>query len=132
MAAERVTGLPSYLGRYNSYNVPLTDEEEKLEAGQGQQQGLNAESSAQQLYETPFPRKDANIHDIAESFAGRDKVLSDFSFGNEIETLDMQKAISDMQGDRLLQEYQYFVGSAQESMGNVISNTADGTVIRLN
>ncbi len=31
---------------------------------------------------------------------------------SSLENLDMQKAISDMQKDKILQEYQYFVGSA--------------------
>ena len=39
--------------------------------------------------------------------------------------LDMQKAISDMKRDSVLQEYQYFVGNS----GNFFMNPADGIVI---
>lgn len=38
------------------------------------------------------------------SYLGRDK---------DIQLLDMRKAISDMQKDSILQDYQYFVGSAR-------------------
>lgn len=133
MAAERITGYPSYLGKYNSYSVP-TEEEYRPQKDQSENQmDLNADAEhAPEVAAVYTPSANANVHQIAESFTGRDRVLSDFSIGSEIETLDMQQAISAMQGDRLLQEYQYFVGSAQNAAaGNVISNTADGTVIRL-
>lgn len=50
------------------------------------------------------------------SYLGKDK---------DVESLDMQKAISDMKQDSVLQEYQYFVGSAQN-----IYQSSDGTVLQ--
>ena len=46
---------------------------------------------------------------------------------SSLDNLDMQKAISDMQKDRVLQSYQYFVGSA----GNLFGETPpeDGMVV---
>lgn len=49
------------------------------------------------------------------SYIGRDK---------DIASLDIQKAISDMKQDSVLQEYQYFVGSAQN-----VYHSQDGTVL---
>lgn len=48
---------------------------------------------------------------------GSESVLTD---------LDMQKAISDMQKDQVLQEYQYFVGSAK----TLLNESADGQVLK--
>ena len=135
MAAERITGYPSYLGKYNSYSVPMAEEDyqPQKDSQSESQKNLNADVEHAPTPAAIYtPSGNADVHQIAESFAGRDRVLSDFSTGSEIETVDMRQAISAMQGDRLLQEYQYFVGSAQNAaQGNVISNTADGTVIRL-
>ena len=45
---------------------------------------------------------------------------------------DMKQAISGMQKDQLLHQYQYFVGkdlSGQQS--NIVAGTEDGVVVRL-
>lgn len=44
---------------------------------------------------------------------------------SELMNLDVKKAISDMQKDSILQEYQYFVGTSASFM-----NTEDGLVFR--
>ena len=46
-------------------------------------------------------------------------------------TQDMKKAISDMQKDQVLQEYQYYVGSSRNNGNQVLTQDADGTVVRL-
>ncbi len=51
----------------------------------------------------------------------------DFSYigsDSDINSLDMQKAISDMKQDSILQEYNYFVGNASN-----VFNSEDGTVL---
>lgn len=55
---------------------------------------------------------------------------------SNILNLDMQKAISDMKKDRILEDYQYFVGSVRESKaeaaginGNSQQEETDGIVI---
>lgn len=68
------------------------------------------------------PRKNASLEDIslslneARSFdlKGRD---------SDIESLDIEKAVSDMQKDQALMQYQYFVGDT-----NIMGNE-DGIVI---
>ncbi len=69
------------------------------------------------------PRKNADLEDVSLS-------LSDHgSFEmkgreSDIDSLDMEKAVSDMQKDQALMQYQYFVGES-----NLINNE-DGIVIR--
>lgn len=68
------------------------------------------------------PRRNASIEDISLSLSepsgfemkGRDSSLS---------SLDMEKAVSDMQKDQALMQYQYFVGDSG------IQQSADGIVI---
>ncbi len=80
-------------------------------------------------YETPQApqanRADAPIEDIAITF-NRQEDFGYLGQDSDIHSLDVERAISDMQKDRMLQQYQYFVGSAQD----VVSGTqADGIVI---
>jgi len=70
--------------------------------------------------------KSADLENISLKF----NTGEDYSYigkDSDIEQLDIQKAISDMKKDSVLQQYQYFVGSAQ----NVIEGKAseDGIVI---
>ena len=51
--------------------------------------------------------------------------------GNSIVTQDMKKAISDMQKDQVLQEYQYFVGGSRNGGSRVMTQDEDGMVVRL-
>lgn len=69
-------------------------------------------------------RKDAPLEDISLTFNKQE------SFGyigrdSDIQSLDVQKAVSDMRKDSVLQQYQYFVGSAR----NLMTRSADGAVI---
>jgi len=68
------------------------------------------------------PRKNASLEDISLSL----NEPNGFEMkGREvdIESLDMQKAISDMQKDQALMQYQYFVGESN------IMGSEDGIVI---
>ena len=65
------------------------------------------------IEEKPIERSNASVHDMSLSF----NVNEDYGYigrDSEIENLDMQKAISDMKKDQVLQQYQYFVGSAND------------------
>lgn len=70
--------------------------------------------------------KNTPIEDISLTFQKKD----DFDYlgkDSQIENLDVQKAISDMKKDQVLEEYQYFVGSARNLMSSFESE--DGIVI---
>lgn len=73
----------------------------------------------------------ANLQDISLTF----NTEEDYSYlgsDSSLEILDVQKAISDMQKDSILQEYQYFVGNAGSLMGadGSVLSSEDGIVIR--
>ena len=72
----------------------------------------------------------ANLQDISLSFQKND----DYGYiGHDtgLESLDMQKAISDMKKDSILQEYQYFLGAPEKrsDVGIIQSDSEDGKVI---
>ena len=65
------------------------------------------------IAERPIERSNANVHDMSLSF----NINEDYGYigkDSDIGGLDMQKAISDMKKDQVLQQYQYFVGSAND------------------
>ena len=72
----------------------------------------------------PSVRKDAALEDISITF-NKQEGFGYIGQDKDIQTLDVQKAISDMKKDQVLQQYQYFVGSAR----NLMAQSADGTVI---
>ena len=70
--------------------------------------------------------KSADLENISLKFNTGD----DYGYigrDSDIEQLDMQKAISDMKKDSVLQQYQYFVGSSQDLLTG--SASEDGMVI---
>ncbi len=119
-----VNGIGSYGGfaNYKVVDIPKVD----LEAVKKQDADLAAKK-ASELYQVPVveaPKAEsvvevednrsrtANLEDISLTFNTGD----DFSFlGNDFEigNLDMQQAISDMRKDKILEDYNYFVGSSE-------------------
>ena len=69
-------------------------------------------------------RKPVELQDISTKFH-RNDTYDYIGKDSAIESLDVQKAVSDMRKDSVLQEYQYFVGSAQA----LLRETQDGIVI---
>ncbi len=70
-------------------------------------------------------RQNVDVRELSLTFnAGEDfgYIGQDSDLGN----LDMQKAISDMKRDSILQQYQYFVGSAENLLSQ--SSSKDGAV----
>ena len=85
----------------------------------------NLTSAAEPSQENPASRI-ADLDKISLKFNKKDSfeyIGIDSSLGN----LDMQKAISDMQKDQVLQNYQYFVGSTGSLSGETLSE--DGLVV---
>ena len=68
------------------------------------------------------PRANATLEDISLSL-NEPKGFEMKGRDADIETLDMEKAVSDMQKDQALMQYQYFVGDSG------IMNSEDGIVI---
>ena len=116
----------SVLQNYSVPTIPTVSVEEirRQDAVQATQEtGL-------QTYEAPsaptIRKPDAAIEDISLTF-NRQEDFGYLGQDSDIHSLDVERAISDMQKDRMLQQYQYFVGSAQEMYAG--AQTPDGIVI---
>ena len=68
------------------------------------------------------PRKNASLEDISLSL-NENKTFEMKGKDSDLESLDLEKAVSDMQKDQALMQYQYFVGDSN------IQNYEDGIVI---
>lgn len=131
-----INGLNQYdlFSSYNSINAMerIPKAEPSDVSKQEQESGVGLAKANQQEPSKPLalnlesirPRFNASLESISLSLKsntefdmkGRDSSLS---------SLDMEKAVSDMQKDQALIQYQYFVGDS-----NVINSNEDGTVIQ--
>ena len=86
--------------------------EQERENGAAVQQDDRQQESGKQLLEGKDAAQAAiqKYMKMDQAFIGRDRSL---------ESLDIQKAISDMRKDSILQEYQSFVGNAGQEDGTV-------------
>ena len=129
-----ISGLSDYGGLYNNYKVvdiPKVDfDTVKKQDAERQAMETNPvvpEISAPKAYEAPDTRtRTADLDNISLTFNTGDDfsyIGSDFSIGD----LDMERAISDMHKDSILEDYQYFVGSSYDKAGEQFNNE-DGRV----
>lgn len=124
----------TYIGReIKTVDLETVKKQEQLKELQSEEQFSSPERSISEAGRQKASRT-ADLENISLHFNKND----DYGFiGRDAnpETLDMQKAISDMQKDGILQEYQYFVGNSNfmpvdMGFGILQSATADGLVIR--
>lgn len=100
--------------------VVQQDNEKQLE-----DQNLNIDTTIDNHSQTLTKRDDAPLENISLTFNKQE----DFEYlgkDHDIHSLDIQKAISDMKKDDVLQQYQYFVGKSRD----LYVDSPDGTVIR--
>jgi hypothetical protein len=142
MALDRIGG---YLNGYDAYNIPKASDEIKIGAGnpavQPQVQPKEQEAPPKEeekkgldLTVTEIPsRENASIENIAISFGQYDASSLDLFGERGLASEDMKQAISGMQKDKILHEYQYFVGGKdlEGKDRNIIAGTEDGLVIKL-
>lgn len=120
MGIGSVSDYSSLFANYKVPEIPSVDLDSlhKTEAVSVKEPSVVQENSALNsidltIEEKPIERANANVHDLSLSF----NLNEDYGFigrDSDIEALDMQKAISDMKKDQVLQQYQYFVGSAND------------------
>lgn len=124
----------------NNYNVqqiqtPYVNEPAKIErpadiTEQNQQPDLpqqndNLTTAAKPVQENGASRV-ADLDQVSLKF-NKEESFGYIGMDSSLDNLDMQKAISDMQKDQVLQSYQYFVGSAGSLFGE--QSSADGMVV---
>ena len=142
-----IQGIGQYGGFYQNYRTPsipsITIDEAKQNQAAGQivnnqQEALQSTQSEESLGLTT---SDRNGEDITNRPAKTNTDLQDISLvfnkndnfdyigkDSEIGNLDVQKAISDMKKDQVLQEYQYFVGDLFSGDDNKKQLEMDGLV----
>ncbi len=121
-------GISSYYSR--AYEIPtVTPEEIRRQEEQKLSETALAEQEAvmakQEETVTDNRSKAADLENVSLTF-NKEESFDYLGSESNLLNLDMQKAISDMKKDSILQEYQYFVGSAQD----FLMNPADGMVFQ--
>ena len=141
MALDR---LNSFNSGYNAYNIPPAADSLKVNSNPAAAQELKQNESQNPPKEEPKKemdltvsevpvRENASIENVAISFGVYDANAIDLFGEKGLASEDMRHAISGMQKDHLIHEYQYFVGG-KDLAGkerNIIAGTEDGIVIRL-
>ena len=113
-----VNGI-SGIGRVQNYSIQMPQpaktvivEETGADSHVASPEQINSWNSAAVKEETPVGEQKPNapLEDISITFHKQD----DFGYigrDSDIRSLDVEKAISDMRKDQILQQYQYFVGN---------------------
>ena len=124
---------------YNAYNIPSVKDNlqvnpvaESIKESQQPELKEQEKKGFDLTVEVPA-RENASIENVAISFGQYDSSSIDLFADMGLASRDMKQAISGMQKDQILHEYQYFVGgkdlTGKES--NIIAGTEDGVVIKL-
>lgn len=112
---NRISGI----GRMQDYSIQMPQpaktvivEETGAESHVASSEQINSGNSGAAKEKTSVQEKKSNatLEDISITFHKQD----DFGYigrNSDIHSLDVEKAISDMRKDQILQQYQYFVGS---------------------
>lgn len=121
----------SFLYRpYDAYRIPIVDTQKSETLGQNitsKQQAVVPEAPVAKAEEATVPveRKNTALEDVSLTFL-KDDTYDMIGSESDLNKLDMQKAISDMQKDKILQDYNYFVGSSVMQQRNI---SEDGVVV---
>ena len=133
MSIDRIS---SYGGFYDRYRVseirPVSVEDVKKQDEQiaGQQFQNEIEPAKSDRVNETFTKapKTANLEDISLNF-NVNETYDYIGRDADLQKLDMMSAISDMQKDKVLEQYQYFVEPKPIS-DPLVTQTVDGMVIR--
>ena len=143
MALDKLGG---YINNFNAYSIPpavdpnvkIGTESPALQPKPQQEAGEKAPKEEPKkgldltVEEIPV-RENASIENVAISFGQYDSSSIDLFGEKGLASEDMKQAISGMQRDKILHEYQYFVGGKDLTgkPSNIITGTEDGLVIKL-
>lgn len=128
--------IGQYGGFYNQYKMPeiqqvsvedVKKQDEQLAKHQMQQSVETPKIDYTQQPENQAPRM-ANLEDISLTFH-TNETYDYIGRDADLQNLDMMSAISDMQKDKVLEQYQYFVGP-KEMENSIVAQTPDGMVVQ--
>lgn len=120
-----ISGIRPYAGFYD-YNSIMASEirNQQIQASQQsdsvQQEPVGTEALAQSPAETPVVQNYTQYDYAQEYRPGESHELK--GADSDLYSLDTQKAISDLDKDQILQQYQYFVGNKDPE---AVTKTAD-------
>ena len=125
MRIGAIEDYSSYLQNYRVPEIPRVSVEEVKRQDQMKAREVQpvSEMTREEAPDLSYRKPNAEIDQLSLTF-NKQESFDYLGKDSDINDLDMQKAISDMQKDQMLMQYQYFVGSAK----NLFSN-GDGTVI---
>lgn len=125
MRIGAIEDFSSYLQNYRAPVIPQVSVEEIKRQDQMKVREAEPvpEMTREEVPDLSYRKPNAEMDQLSLTF-NKQESFDYLGKDSDINDLDMQKAISDMQKDRMLMQYQYFVGSAK----NLFSN-GDGTVI---
>lgn len=129
MGIQFYNGLSNY-SAYEDYkrNIPQVSPE-AVKAEETKANENPAPKAEEAAYSSPVVdtrSRTANLEDISLTFNKEDS-FDHIGSESSIVSLDMQKAISDMKKDGILEEYQYYVGKSP-----AVYADADGIVVPKN
>lgn len=125
--------ISDYSSLFQNYRIPNIPE---VQIGQVETQEPKVQESSVNPQEKQVITEQEPLQNRAGKSADLENISLKFNTGDDygyigkdsdLEKLDMQKAISDMKKDSVLQQYQYFVGSAKNLNSGIPSE--DGIVI---
>lgn len=128
--------IGQYGGFYNQYRLPniqqvsvddVKKQDEQLSKQQLQQSVSTPQIDMAQEASNQAPRM-ADLENISLSF-NANETYDYIGRDADLQNLDMMSAISDMQKDKVLEQYQYFVGP-KEMEGPIVAQTPDGMVVQ--
>ena len=124
-----INGINDYSNLIGNYRIPSIPSVSVEEVKRQDEQRLSEEKQLRPVLEdvslSAKPRNDAALEDISLTFNKGD----DYGYigrDSDIYSLDVENAISDMQKDNILKQYQFFVGNTGV---NTIVNNSDGVVV---
>lgn len=132
----QIQGFGQFGGFYQSNRIPQIKQVSVDEVKQQDQLKKQQESNDQSL--ESLQKEYASTPDNRSRMADLENISLTFNAGEtydyigkdaDLENLDMMNAISDMQKDKVLEQYQYFVGP-QDITNGVVASSEDGIVIQ--
>lgn len=127
MGIQMLSGFGGFQSYYRTSEIPTVSAEEVRQQDALKQQSnvsVPEEDYSQQSQPVEDNRsKAADLENISLTF-NKEETYEYIGSESGLANLDMQKAISDMKKDEILQGYQYFVGSA-----GALFQSEDGIVI---
>jgi len=119
-----------YVQDYSNIRVPKTHEAPVQTGHQApQNDNLSFNQDLKESTNAQVARKDTPIEELSIGFNTKDSSMVGFGGNFNLATSDMRQAISAMQKDQVLHQYQYFVGSSQDIQSNSTDNTSQNNIV---